>query len=424
MPNGQGFLMQERSRTMSYTKLLIVLLCVATWAGCVEDKSKMAKTTFGDDLAFLKKQSDVVLLSDSSGDGQVAVVPKWQGRVMTSSAEGAGGLSFGWINRELIASGEIQQHINVYGGEDRFWMGPEGGQFSIFFKKGVPFDLENWFTPAPIDTEPFELVSKTASRAIFKKDMQLVNYSGTVFDLRVDREVRVLDRYEAENWLGVSPGKSVKMVAFESINKITNTGRKPWEKKTGLLSIWILGMLNPSPATTVVVPFNAGPEDQLGPIVNDAYFGKVPADRLVIKEGVLFFSGDGQYRSKIGLSPQRAKSVLGSFDAVNSVLTIAQYNKPEGVTDYVNSMWELQEQPYAGDVVNSYNDGPPEPGAEPLGPFYELETSSPGAQLKPGETISHTHRTYHLKGSEADLNAVAKATLGVTIAQIKSALAR
>ena len=409
---------------MSHMKLLIVLLCVAMWAGCVEDKSKMAKKTFDDDLAFLKKHTDVVLLSDSSGDGQVAVVPKWQGRVMTSTAEAAGGLSFGWINRELIASGEIQQHINVYGGEDRFWIGPEGGQFSVFFKKGVPFDLENWFTPAPIDTEPFELVSKTANRATFKKDMQLVNYSGTVFDLRVDREIRVLERSEAENQLGVSPGKAVKMVAFESSNKMTNTGEKAWEKETGLLSIWILGMLNPSPATTVVVPFNAGPEDQLGPIVNDAYFGKVPADRLVIKEGVLFFSGDGQYRSKIGLSPQRAKSVLGSFDAVNSVLTIAQYNKPEGVTGYVNSMWELQKQPYAGDVVNSYNDGPPEPGAKPLGPFYELETSSPGAQLKPGQTISHTHRTYHLQGPEADLSAVAKATLGVTIAEIKSALAK
>lgn len=409
---------------MSYTKLLIVLLCVAMWAGCVEDKSKMAKTTFGDDLAFLKKHTDVVVLSDSSGDGQVVVVPKWQGRAMTSSAEAARGVSFGWINRELIAAGEIQEHINVYGGEDRFWMGPEGGQFSIFFKKGVPFDLDNWFTPAPIDTEPFELVSKTASRAIFKKDMQLVNYSGTVFDLRVDREVRIIERNEAENLLGVSPGEAVKLVAFESINKMTNTGQKAWEKETGLLSIWILGMFNPSPATTVVVPFNTGPAEELGPIVNDAYFGKVPADRLVIKEGVLFFSGDGQYRSKIGLSPQRAKSVLGSFDAVNKVLTIAQYNKPQGVTDYVNSMWELQKHPYAGDVINSYNDGPPEPGAKPLGPFYELETSSPGAQLKPGETISHTHRTYHLQGSEVNLSSVAKAALGVTIAEIKSALAK
>ncbi len=407
---------------MRYVKLLIALICIATLAGCLEEKTEMAKKTFGDDLAFLKKHTDVVILSDTSGNSQVAVLPTLQGRAMTSSAEGTEGLSFGWINRELIASGKTVEHINVYGGEDRFWIGPEGGQFSIFFKKGVPFDLENWFTPASIDTEPFELVSKSKSRAILKKDMQLENYSRTIFNLRVDREIRVLERSEALNALGIAPAKTVKIVAFESNNTMTNTGTKAWDKETGLLSIWILGMFNPSPATTIVVPFNAGTEDELGPIVNDAYFGKVPANRLVVKDGVLFFSGDGQYRSKIGLSPQRSRPIAGSYDAVNKVLTIVQYNKPQTAADYVNSMWELQDEPYKGDVVNSYNDGPAEPGAKPLGPFYELETSSPAAALKPDEAVSHIHRTYHLQGPEADLDIIAKATLGVTIAEIKSSL--
>jgi len=407
---------------MTRIKLLIVLLGIVLSAGCREEKTKMEQKTFGDDLAFLKKHTEVVILSDASGNGQVAVSPQFQGRVMTSSAEGVDGLSFGWINRKLIASGQIAEHINVYGGEDRFWIGPEGGQFSIFFKKDVPFDLEHWFTPAPIDTEAFELVSKAINRAVLKKDMQLENYSAASFNLRVDREIRVLEYEQAVKALGIAPAETIRMVAFQSNNKITNTGTKVWEKETGLLSIWILGMFNPSSATTVVVPFKLGPEDGLGPIVNDAYFGKVPADRLVIGESVLFFSGDGQYRSKIGLSPQRAKSVLGSFDAVNSVLTIVQYNKLEGAVDYVNSMWQLQDQPYRGDVVNSYNDGPAEPGAEPLGPFYELETSSPAAALEPGKTISHVHRTFHLQGPEADLNTITKAILGVTIAEIKSAL--
>ena len=407
---------------MTRIELLIVLLGIALPAAGAQEKTKMAQKTFGDDLAFLKKHTEVVVLSDSSGNRQVIVSPKFQGRVLTSSAEGMDGLSFGWLNRELIASGQIAQHINVYGGEDRFWIGPEGGQFSIFFKKGNPFDLEHWFTPAPIDTEPFELVSKAANHAVLKKDMQLENYTGTIFNLRVDREVRVLQYDEAVKTLGIAPAKTIKMVAFESNNRMTNTGTKVWEKETGLLSIWILGMFNPSPATTVVVLFRTGPENELGPIVNDAYFGKVPADRLVVEKSILFFIGDGQYRSKIGLSPQRAKSVLGSFDAINKVLTIVQYNKPEAVVDYVNSMWQLQEQPYKGDVVNSYNDGPAEPGAKPLGPFYELETSSPAALLKPGKSISHLHRTFHLQGPEADLNPVAKAILGVTIAEIKSAL--
>jgi len=406
---------------MRHLRLLVVLLCVGILAGCMEQQKKMAKNTFGDDLKFLKKHTDVVVLSDETGNGQVAVLPKMQGRVMTSTAGGTDGLSFGWINRELVASGKFAEHINVFGGEDRFWIGPEGGQFSVFFKNGVPFDLEHWFTPAPVDTEPFELVSKTKNRAVLKKNMQLENYSRTVFNLRVDREVRILGQGEAVELLGITPAKKVKMVAFESTNKVTNTGEKAWEKESGLLSIWILGMFNPSPATTITIPFKAGPEDKLGAAVNDAYFGKVPADRMVVKDGILFFSGDGQYRSKIGLSPLRAKPVLGSYDAVNKVLTIVQYSKPRGALDYVNSMWELQDQPYKGDVVNSYNDGPPEPGAKPLGPFYELETSSPAAALKPGETISHVHRTFHLQGSEADLNTIAKTMLGVTIEEIKSA---
>lgn len=413
-----------KSIPMKSIPLPIVLMGAAMLSGFAAAAPEAAKNTFGDDLAFLEKHTEVVVLSDASGDGRVAFSPALQGRVMTSTAEGPAGLSFGWINRELIASGRTLRHINPYGGEDRFWIGPEGGQFSVFFKKDVPFDLDNWFTPAPIDTESFALVSKSRSRALMKKDMRVTNYSGTVFDLRVDREIHVLDPDEAVKALGMTPAKAVKTVAYESNNKITNTGGKTWTKETGLLSIWILGMFNPSPATTVVIPFNAGPADKLGPIVNDAYFGKISADRLVVQKNVVYFSGDGQSRGKIGLSPQRAEPVLGSYDAANKVLTIVQYNKPEGAAGYVNSMWELQKEPYGGDVVNSYNDGPPEPGAKPLGPFYELETSSPAAALKPGESITHVHRTYHLQGPEADLDAVARTTLGVTIAEIKSALAR
>ena len=44
---------------------------------------------------------------------------------------------------------------------------------------------------------------------------------------------------------------------------------------------------------------------------------------------------------------------------------------------YVNGQWGPQEDPFAGDVINSYNDGPVEDGSI-MGPFYEIETSSPG----------------------------------------------
>ena len=84
-------------------------------------------------------------------------------------------------------------------------------------------------------------------------------------------------------------------------------------------------------------------------------------------------------------------------------------------------MWELQDDPFSGDVINAYNDGSPEPGAPPLGPFYELETSSPAAALKPNETITHKQQTYHLHATEEILDKLSKQLLGVEIAEIKAA---
>jgi hypothetical protein len=403
---------------MKQTQLLALAMSTAFAA----HTQSYAAPTFADDLAFLQKHTEVVTLTDKAGAAQVAVVPAWQGRIMTSSADGPGGLSFGWVNRDLIASGKFQPHINVFGGEDRFWLGPEGGQFSIFFAKGAPFDLEHWFTPAAIDTEPFSVVSKGTDRVHFRKDLGLTNYSGTTFSLQVDREVRLLKAADVLKSFGIKTPSGLKSVAFESVNAVKNTGPAAWQKDTGLLSIWMLGMFNAAPATTIVVPFKPGPEAMLGPVVNDTYFGKVPADRLVVLDGVLYFAADANHRSKIGIPPHRAKAVLGSYDAANQVLTLVTFTVVPGATDFVNSMWELQKKPFGGDVVNSYNDGPSQPGGTQLGKFYELESSSPALALKPGQTATHRHLTIHFTGPEAKLNLLAKVVLGVSLEDIKTAL--
>lgn len=379
----------------------------------------MSGSSFGDDLGFLQEHADVLLLAD--GDAQVAVVPGFQGRVMTSTSGGASGASYGWLNRDAIASGERQAHINALGGEDRFWLGPEGGQFSIFFKQGDPFDLEHWQTPEAIDWGAWHVSAQASNYASFTKSMELTNYSATVLKLDVERTIRLLS--DATGGLGLEPLEASSVVAYESANTITNTGDAAWEKTTGLLSIWILGMYNPSPQTTIVIPFEEGAEATHGPVVNDAYFGKVPAERLRVEDGVVFFRGDGEARGKIGVSRKRAKPIVGSYDAGGGVLTLVHYSLLEGTTDYVNSMWEIQDEPYAGDVVNSYNDGPPAPGAKPLGPFYELETSSAAAELAPGESLTHVHQTFHFQGPESELDKIAQATLGVSLERIKTAFA-
>ncbi|MBE3070263.1 MAG: hypothetical protein IMZ66_08510, partial [Planctomycetes bacterium] len=116
--------------------------------------------------------------------------------------------------------------------------------------------------------------------------------------------------------------------------------------------------------------------------------------------------------------------ILGSYDAAGKVLTLAQFTFDPKRTDYVNSQWKLQDAPFAGDVANSYNDGPPAPGAKPMGPFYELESSSPAAALEPGKSLEHVHRTIHLSGPEKALDAVARAALGVSLREIETAIPR
>ncbi|MBN1542982.1 hypothetical protein JW992_12620 [candidate division KSB1 bacterium] len=377
---------------------------------------------FSQDLNFLQKHTEVVLLSDPSGQRQVAVCPAYQGRVMTSTAAGADGPSFGWINRELIASGKNNPHINAFGGEDRFWLGPEGGQFSIFFNKDAPFDLDHWFTPEPINEEDWPATAVADDRVSFSESFQLENYSGTLFEVKVDRTVRLLDEQEVIAPLQHVLKEPIDWVGFASENRLTNSGDQAWSKSTGLLSIWILGMFQPSDNTTIVIPYTSGPDSLLGPVVNDAYFGRVPEDRLKVGGRAIFFSGDGRYRSKIGLSPQRSQPVLGSYDADNGVLTIVTFTLPKGLRDYVNSMWELQDEPYRGDAINSYNDGPPEPGAKPLGPFYELETSSPAIELLPGKSLIHIHRTIHFRGTPEQLDPLAQELLGVRLEVIENAL--
>ena len=377
--------------------------------------------SFGDDTAFLKGHTELIVLSDKKGLAKVAVAPAWQGRVMTSTAGGEAGPSFGWINRELIASGKLLPHMNAFGGEDRFWMGPEGGQFSIFFAPGTRFEFADWQVPAVFDTLPFKVAGQSRNQATFALEFGLTNYSGTRFEVAVKRTVRLLDTAAAWNKLGVRPVRGVSLVAYETDNQITNAGTEAWKKETGLLSIWILGMFNPSPSATIVVPIKPGPESDLGVKVTSDYFGSVPPERLVVKEDVVFLSADGKFRSKIGINPKRSKSILGSYDAENRVLTLVQFRQPAGVTEYANSAWKLQDNPFGGDAANSYNDGPPTPGAKPMGPFFELESSSPAAALAPGKSLSHLHRTLHLSGPEPALDAVAQAALGVSVSAIKTA---
>lgn len=407
--------MKKLFTSIKYASISITLL-IFLISGCskkkpIADVSSISENesqnapVFENDVAFLKKFTTIIVLQDSTGKSKVAVSAALQGRVMTSTAEGDKGLSYGWINRKAFLSGDTSDHFNVFGGEDRLWLGPEGGQYSIYFAKGKEFNLDNWYVPRIIDLEPFDVASVTENEAVFKKEATLTNYSGTTFQIGIRRSVIVMKEKEAMEQLGLNGLHGSSLVAYKTVNELKNIGKELWKKETGLLSIWILGMFNPSPTTTILVP---APEktNALRQVVNDNYFGRVPEDRLKLVGNTIFFKADGEYRSKIGLLPENAPPWLGSYDADHGVLTVVKYSKPENSQDYVNSLWELQKEPYKGDAINAYNDGPPTPGSKPLGPFYELESSSPAAALQPGGSILHVHTTFHFKGTQDQLDPI------------------
>jgi hypothetical protein len=375
---------------------------------------------------FLAKHTQLIELADPGG-ARVAVAPRYQGRVMTSTCDGPEGMSFGFVNRDFISAGISNEHFNNYGGEERLWISPEGGQFSLWFKPGVKQQtLADWFTPPELNAGPWPVVSreeKTAVRMAAK--MKLQNTSGTPFDVEVGRGVRLLSAGDCGELFGPVAAKTMsqtglKMVAYETSNQITNLGQA-MSKEKGLISIWMLGMFNAGPKTIVLVPYKPGDPSQFGLVVQSDYFGKVPPERLKILPEAVLFRADGQFRSKIGTSQRRARDIVGSIDFQANVLTLVKFSLPRNPADnlYMSNLWGGPlAKPYVGDVMNSYNDGPPEPGKNGMGAFYELESLSPAKELNCGESISHKNVTVHIQADPDALARLAREIFGVDLEKV------
>ncbi|WP_372774754.1 DUF6786 family protein [Mangrovibacterium sp.] len=377
------------------------------------------KGTYGYDVELFKNQKiEILQLTDEDSGASVLIAPGYQSRVMTSTASGMEGKSFGWINHDYIEAGEFNTKFNPFGGEERFWLGPEGGPFSIYFKPNAEQTFENWNVPKELDTTPFDVVEKSGSKVSFQKTFELTNTSGTSLQVGVNRTIKLLPKEAVAKTLKTPLNESLHWVAYETENILTNKGENNWTEDSGFLSIWLLCMFNPAEKGVVFLPYNEGNEDELGKVVEDDYFGKVPSERLIVKDGVVYFKVDGKQRNKIGLSPERSTPYCGSYDPESKSLTVLWYSKPEEPAKYVNSKWGEQEDPLKGDALNSYNDGPVDDGSI-MGPFYEIESSSPAALLKAGESITHTQRIFHITGDEMRLNELVQNLFHVSLHDIE-----
>lgn len=399
---------------MRRVNALFFALLMTCLNACDTKMDQPAEGTFGYDLKFLKAKDSVIVLKSNDGNGQVIVSPKYQAKVFTSTAGGAVGKSFGWINYKTFDVKEPDPHMNAYGGEDRLWLGPEGGRFSLFFKPGTKMEFDNWHTPPAIDNESWDLVSETGKKASLTKNTYIQNYAGTELTIKLQRDIEILEPADIKQMLGIDdPGTAIKSVGFSTTNTIINSGTTAWDKTSGAPCLWNLDMFTPSPKTVIVVPFQ---EKATGKIATTNYFGEIPKDRISYKSGVLLFKADGKSRGKLGIPPNRAKNMAGSYDDANQVLTITLFDL-DSKADYLNQEWKPDTEPFTGDAVNAYNDGPLANGSQ-MGPFYEIESVSPAAFLKPGESLSHKHSVFHFTGDKEGLNKIALKTLGISLHDI------
>lgn len=153
--------------------------------------------------------------------------------------------------------------------------------------------------------------------------------------------------------------RSLALVAYRSENRIGNCGPDAWTPEGGAPSVWMLGMFTPSPSTTVFLPCDG---ENVRAAVNSDYFGTLPDDRLSVSGGLVCLRIDGAFRSKIGLPAGRDTGLCGSYDAVSHHLTLVRCRRSAAGDRYVESRWGAQADPFGGDVVNAYNDGPTETG--------------------------------------------------------------
>jgi hypothetical protein len=357
------------------------------------------------------------LLRHSANSAAVAVAPELVGRVMCSTFDSNAGEINSWINRQAIQKGKVDPIFNNFGGEERFWLGPEGGPFGLMFGRKES-SFENYLVQEGMSSHSYRVLGGDERSISLATEMTLRNASETEFSLRVERRISLI---ESCPYLSEIP-RAVELVAFQSENVVTNVGRSPWGRKGGALAIWCLGQFAERPQLCVIVPVRPVVDSAPVPPTVDEYFkdfclgGSLPSGRRLNLDECVLLKADGKVRGKIGVKRSRAMGRLGSYDPNNDHLIIVDHDfYPE--LDYATGYWRAYDNAFDGDALSVYIDGPEGVGG-PDGLSYELETMSPALFLRPRESFAYRNRTFHLRGSRESIGVACKRFLKVDIAEM------
>ena len=378
--------------------------------------------SIGQELSFFSKYSiDAQVLRNE--ESMLVFSPTFQGRILTSSYGNQDSPSIGWYNREALALRNVNLRTALIGGEDVFAVGPEGGDSSIYFEQGALFTEENRKIPEILSTKSWKMISRSKTQARFECDSEFLNAQGAKFKIKAEREISLLSRTDVSKILGVEIPINLKLVAFQSMNKLTNIGSVDWSEKNGMLNMSVQSFFNANKGVNAFVPYKIGDASQLGDVVRDNVFdtagGSVSGERIAVADDYIRFKCDGKHMSGIGVSARRSEGIVMSFDDKNSILTIILYIKPSGNRAYFPVSWRNSQAGFDGDAISVYNNGPASKNIYFSDMFYEIVTHSPALNLGAGKSQFHLQRTFHFHGSEYDLDLLAYKLTGISLKQLR-----
>lgn len=415
---------------MKKFKLWSLSAAVLALAACGVVKENMFATdesklwSIGQELSFFTKYAvDARLLRN--GESMLVFSPSHQGRILTSAYGGEKSPSLGWFNREALATSKNEALRNVFiGGEDAFAIGPEGGDSSVFFEQGVMFTEENRKAPAISSSTPWKMSACSETQARFECSGELSNAQGAKFSVKIEREISLLSRDEVSKILGVEIPANLKVAAFQSMNKLTNTGAEGWSEKYGMLNMGVKSCFNANKTVNTFIPYRPGDASKLGDVVRDNAFdagatNAVAGERVLVNDQFIRFKCDGRHISGIGVSARRSEGIAISYDDKNALLTIILYIKPSGNRAYFPVSWRNSQAGFDGDAISVFNNGPVAKNIYWADLFYEISTNSPALNLAAGKSQFHLQRTFHFHGSEYDLDLLAYKLTGISLKQMR-----
>ncbi len=292
-------------------------------------------------IDYLETKTKVLELCNEYG-ARVAVCPDWNGRVMTSSADGLDGDSFGMINVPGIERGDDDDSYRFLGGEDQFTLSPEGGPFSLYFA----FDPEasavrkcQVAPPIGYHEGRFDVDFAPPTPSIrMRRNLRMMNLAGARFDFDIVRTVRLTDDADFCPLYGEAVASALEQqdlsyVSYQTVNTLVNRGGT-LSKNSGLVSIRLRSMFNSTPHHVIVVPFKPGSEEELGPSVCVDFFGMAPHGRLRVLDNIALLRADGRYRCQIGVSRKRSLPCIGAIDLRNGVLSLVSFEMPPDPAGY------------------------------------------------------------------------------------------